>query len=359
MLLIKNSFDYRPLGSPIPITQQKWPAGTEPLVFTRTMAYMHQEYIRDCIEGILMQHTTFPVCIALHDDASTDKTAEIIREYECKYPRIIKAYYQSRNTYRLSSEEKLKLRKPFHDLIIGKYCAICEGDDYWTDKYKLQKQVNVLESRRDCSMVFHAVNYVDYSNKKVILTHRNGNKSRDYDVAELILGGGGFVPTLSMVYRRDFLIERPNFFRNSPVGDYPFVLLAAIKGKVHYIDEVMGCYRCNVPGSAMDKVRKKSFEDQVSRYERFAGMLYTFDEYTSVKYHRYVLKKASSLITASFLHASKSVSFFRKLRRMRKIRYPLRKIDFLLISISVLPYGGQILGVFNAAYKKLKCFFSK
>lgn len=314
---------------------------------------MHENYIRDCIEGILMQRTTFPVCVALHDDASTDGTAEIIREYESRFPRLIKAYYQSRNTYSLSKEEKSELRKPFFDLIVGKYCAICEGDDYWTDEFKLQKQVDILESRNDCSLVCHAVNYIDYSTKKVMRTHRTANKSRDIEISELI-AGGGFIATLSIVHCLDYLLEKPEFYRVSPAGDYPLVLLSATKGKIHYVDEVMGCYRCNVPGSAMYKVRTTTFENQVSRYEQFAKMLYAFDEYTCGEYNKEIRKKASSMIAANFVRASKGVSFLRKFQRMRKIPYPLKMIDYMLIFISFIPFGTQLLEFLNTTVKKIK-----
>jgi glycosyltransferase involved in cell wall biosynthesis len=139
----KGKYEYTPLPEPIPISEQVWPADTLPLVHTRTMTYMHENYIRDCIEGILIQKTTFPVQVLIHDDASTDKTAKIVREYELKYPKLIKAYYQKENSY--SQPDKFKRRAEFVKWRIGKYEAICEGDDYWTDPLKLQKQVKLIK----------------------------------------------------------------------------------------------------------------------------------------------------------------------------------------------------------------------
>ena len=112
-----------------------------PLVTVYTLAYNHAPYIRQCIEGILMQKTTFSFEFVIHDDASTDGTADIIREYETRYPDIIKPIYQTENQY---SKEGVMLPSA-----LGKYIAECEGDDYWTDPLKLQKQVDFLETHPD------------------------------------------------------------------------------------------------------------------------------------------------------------------------------------------------------------------
>ena len=95
------------LAEPIPITEHNWPEGTIPLVTTKTITYMHEKYIRECIEGILMQKTTFPVQVLIHDDASTDATADIMREYERKYPKLIQCFYQKENTYKKPNRREL------------------------------------------------------------------------------------------------------------------------------------------------------------------------------------------------------------------------------------------------------------
>ena len=155
-------YTYTPLPEPIPITEQEWAEGTLPILHIRTMTYMHENFIRECIEGILMQKTTFPVQVLIHDDASTDKTAEIVKEYELKYPKLIKAYYQEANTYsKIDKNERTKLREAFNNWRTGKYEAICEGDDYWTDPLKLQKQVNFLEANPDYVICYHDVKAIN------------------------------------------------------------------------------------------------------------------------------------------------------------------------------------------------------
>ena len=111
--------------------------------------YNHGKYLRDALEGFVMQQTTFPFEVLVHDDASPDNSAEIIREYEEKYPEIIKPIYQTENQY----SKGVRINEVFHlPRIKGKYVAACEGDDYWTDPLKLQKQYDFMEANPDYSM---------------------------------------------------------------------------------------------------------------------------------------------------------------------------------------------------------------
>jgi len=122
-----------------------------PLVSIWTKTYNHAPFIRQCIEGVLMQRTSFPFEFLIIDDASTDETADIIREYETNYPDIIKPIYRAENQF---SKKKEANKRKFTQLsrTQGKYIAICEGDDYWTDPLKLQKQVDFLETYPDYSI---------------------------------------------------------------------------------------------------------------------------------------------------------------------------------------------------------------
>ena len=123
-----------------------------PLVSVCTLAYNHEPYIRECLDGILMQKTNFAFELLIHDDASTDGTADIIREYEAKYPDIIKPIYQTENQYSKGVKINATIQFPRAK---GKYIALCEGDDYWTDPLKLQKQVDFMEANPNCSLCCH------------------------------------------------------------------------------------------------------------------------------------------------------------------------------------------------------------
>jgi glycosyltransferase involved in cell wall biosynthesis len=243
-----NKCSYTPLKEPIPITEQEWPEGTLPLVHTRTMTYMHENFIRECLEGVLMQKTAFPVQVLIHDDASTDKTTEIVREYKLKHPKLIKTYYQKENTYSKSDKnEKHQLRKTFNSWRIGKYESICEGDDYWTDPLKLQKQVEFLEKNPAYVLSFHDCKIINEQGTFVKDSKLGSKRKRDYSKEDLVQGC--LVPTLSVMFRAELLdkIAKPpssvvngDTFLFSNLGRY---------GKGHYHQDIQkAVYRLHSGG---------------------------------------------------------------------------------------------------------------
>ena len=129
----------------------------EPLVSICCITYNHEKYIADAIESFLMQEVDFPYEIIVHDDASMDNTQKIIKEYESRYPELIKTILQTENQY----SKGFQLQRIFAEYASGKYLAICEGDDYWTDPHKLQKQIDFLEANVDCIATAHNVRVID------------------------------------------------------------------------------------------------------------------------------------------------------------------------------------------------------
>ena len=133
-----------------------------PLVSIVCTAYNHQAYIKNTLEGFLMQKTNFSFEIIVHDDASTDNTVSIIKEYEEKFPELFVNLYQTENQF--SRKEVNIWTDITFPLARGKYIALCEGDDYWTDPLKLQKQIDFMEKNEDINLCFHRINYVDANN---------------------------------------------------------------------------------------------------------------------------------------------------------------------------------------------------
>lgn len=226
-----------------------------PLVSICCTTYNHELYINDAIEGFLMQKTNFPIEIIIHDDASTDKTALIIKEYADKHPGLIIPILQKENQWSQGIRPSLKFVWPRTQ---GKYIALCEGDDYWTDPNKLQKQVDLLEKNQEFSICFHEVKIL----KEGILcddfiTNRRIDRSKHiYDTYDLSFGN--FFHTPSVLFKNIPSIYENELIFKSPVGDYILWLLLSTFGPIIRIDDIMAVYRINDGGiwSSIESLKK-------------------------------------------------------------------------------------------------------
>ncbi|MFP4157541.1 MAG: glycosyltransferase [Opitutales bacterium] len=231
MIKAKNHFS---LSEPISLADQTWPEDTVPLTTVWVTTYMHGAFIRDCIEGILAQKTTFPVQVLVHDDASTDSTVEILREYEARYPQLIRVYYQKFNTYRLPN--RLELRSEFFSWKRGKYMARCEGDDFWTHPLKLEKQVGFLEANGDYACCYHDCRIVDQDKRVLISSKMPPDSRRDYSQEDLVLGRTNIL-YLSLVHRNEpyeSLPKQPGLVS----GDNFLTSQIGLAGKGKYMEEL-------------------------------------------------------------------------------------------------------------------------
>ena len=211
-----------------------------PLLSIRCAAYNQADYIRQTLEGFVMQQTDFRFEAVVHDDASTDATASIIREFAAAHPSIIKPIYEEENLY---SRHDGSLRRVMTAHATGKYIAMCEGDDYWTDPQKLQRQVDFLETHPDYTMVCCRARRYSERRQRFVSDSHCYDETRDVDTDDIILRGGLFISTCSIVYRRSVLDDYPDYAARCHVSDYPLQILCAMRGKVHYMDEPMCVYR--------------------------------------------------------------------------------------------------------------------
>jgi glycosyltransferase involved in cell wall biosynthesis len=241
--------------------------------------YNHEPFIADAIESFLMQKTSFKYEVLINDDASTDKTAEIIKKYEKKYPKIIKPVYQAENQL----SKGIKIGRINEDRSVGKYIALCEGDDFWTDPNKLQKQTEFMENNTQYSLCVHAATQIDALTNKRLNDIRPSRFSKEFSTEEIIFGGGGIFPTNSMFYRRKESKIKPDFYNNSPVGDYPLAIFLSLIGKVYYIDEFMSTYRYGVPGSWTER-EYSTVEKRIVHYKMIEDMLRELNTYTDNAY---------------------------------------------------------------------------
>jgi glycosyltransferase involved in cell wall biosynthesis len=232
------------LGNPVRITEQMWPEGSVPVVSVFNWAYNHAAFIRASIESILMQETTFRVEIIIHDDASTDGTTEIIREYEAKYPQLFRNIIQIENQW---SQGK-SVMTPMFEAPRGDFVALTHGDDEWSDHRKLQNQVEYLQSKPDAVLSCHRVRCQREGESSAAKDYRVGTDVypdlvEAHDIPWAVLMRRNPVQTCSVVYRRSALPQIPAWFHGLAMGDWPLCLELSTKGVIHYSPEVMATYR--------------------------------------------------------------------------------------------------------------------
>lgn len=229
-----------------------------PLVSICTLVYNHEPYLRECFEGFVMQKTNFAFEVLVHDDASTDNSAAIIREYTAKYPNIFKPIYQTENQYSKGIKVSATYQYPRAK---GKYVAICEGDDYWTDPLKLQKQVDIMEQNSEIGLVYTQVEAFD--DNGVV-----GPYAFEVKDAKSLLSGNG-IPTLSTCFRRELLMryldEVNPYNKNWLMGDYPMWLWFLLHTKAYFLDDVTARYRIlqNSASHSTDIRKVIAFEESV------------------------------------------------------------------------------------------------
>jgi len=252
-------------------------------------AYNHQNFIEDAMKGFIMQKTDFKYEALVHDDASTDKTAEIIIEYSKKYPEIIKPIIQKENQYSKGDRIYSTFLYP---LAKGKYIAICEGDDLWTDEYKLQKQIDFLREHPECSMCYHAASIHNVMADKEEGLIRPYRKTCIIPDKTLFFGGGDDVPTASICFVKELALDVPQFALDSPVGDHPLVLLLSYRGRVGYIDEVMSVRNLWVPNSwNTDFNLKGNIEKRTMHLRAMIELLSKYNIYTNHKFEDQIRKR--------------------------------------------------------------------
>ena len=233
-----------------------------PLLAIRCVTYNHESFIRDCLEGFVTQRTNFKFVAIVYDDASTDNTALIIKEYAEKYPDIIKPILQKENQHSKGSGAVGKILNEAIDRTEAKYVALCEGDDYWIDPYKLQKQIDILE--QDTSLMACATNTITVDNVGVVLSKYKedvvkNNKEGRYNLRDFMNNVHQY-PTASIVYRTinsEEVREYCRITRNPYMGDWTLWIALHLIGDFYYIDEPMVAYRINPTSLTHSNVDKR------------------------------------------------------------------------------------------------------
>ena len=235
------------------------------------ITYNHEKFIKGAIEGVLNQKVNFSWNLIIADDCSTDGTREILLDYQAKYPDFIHLILQERN---------VGPAKNWIDLITypqSKYIAYFEGDDYWTDHLKLQKQVDVMEANEDFSMCFHNAIIKDEDKAIEDKLFCNGFENLQVFTIRDVILKNWFCPSVSIVYRNDRL-KLPKWASKIYNGDLLMHLLFSSNGNIVYLNESMAVYRQSI-GNLTSKKKSIAFYNN-----RLINLLLKFNKYTNYRY---------------------------------------------------------------------------
>lgn len=249
--------------------------------------YNHKPYLRQCLEGFLMQKTSFNYEILIHDDASTDGTTDIIREYTTAYPELIRPVIQTENQY--STNTRAIITSFLLPLARGKYIALCEGDDYWIDPLKLQKQADILDRKAEVSLCVHpAENLYAGGKKKTYIQYKQSQFARFKDI---IRWKHPYWPTASFMYRKIWMINYPEFCKNCYIGDAPLMFYMALNGKIFYLNEVMSVYRKDIVGSHTSRFKLLDDFTRQQLMQSELNMLDGLNEWSNYIFNDYFIER--------------------------------------------------------------------
>lgn len=283
------------------------------LVRVSCMTYNHTKYIHEALDGFCMQQTNFPFICTVIDDASTDGEPEMLKAYLNehfdmnnddvvrieKYDTHTLIYAQNKNNtncyfavilLKTNHYSIKKSKQPYaEEWREVKYYAPCEGDDFWTSPHKLQRQVDFMESHPEHTLCFHA-HYSLFSNGRKKEHFAYPNNTEEVPIKDLIMGGGSFMATNSMIYLQKYTRNQPKWTKLRSVGDCTITLIMAGKGKVGYINEIMSCYRVASEGSWTQRVLRDKKQSK-EHYKRTQLVWKEYDKWTDFKYHKVIKKK--------------------------------------------------------------------
>lgn len=315
-----------------------------PLVSVQCITYNHEPYIAQTLDGFLMQKTTFPFEVIVHDDASTDRTADIVREYEKKFPKIIKPIYETENQY---SKHDGSLDRIVNAALKGKYIALCEGDDYWIDENKLQIQVDFLERNLEYGMCYTNVrHFVQKTNK-----FSNVDFIRQVKDFEDLLLNGNRIPTLTTVFRKtlfdNYVGEIYPQDKGWLMGDYPLWLYFAHESKVKFLDRVTGIYRV-LENSA-------SHSNNVEKIVAFSKSTWEIRNFFSKKYLNKDLVFFDEHLKKGYLYLTSNNRIRARNEFILCKKKSIRLVIYRIITLSTFSY------FLFKQYKKIKkmCFDTK
>lgn len=248
------------------------------------LAYNQEAYIKDALEGFIAQETDFPFEVIVHDDASTDNTSQIIKQYAERFPDLITPILQKENQFG-------KGRRIIRDIVLpithGDYIALCEGDDYWISKHKLQKQYDALAHYEECAICLHNSLVMDYGCNALYLSEPDSG-DRSKSVEEIIVEGGGRKnPTASFFFKK----EAYGCEVRGPVGDHFNLISMARFGGAIWLSEPMSVYRLMAHGSWSVRHEEVSSKARAKYHEQYISSLESLDAWTCGRYSKAFMER--------------------------------------------------------------------
>ena len=258
-------------------------ANSDILLAISCLVYNHATYLRQCLDGFIMQQTNFRFVAIVHDDASTDHSAEIIREYAVKYPDIIRPIYETENQWSKSDGSLTKIMDAAIDATGAKYVAICEGDDYWTDSHKLQKQISFLEEHPYFSMCCHAAKVINETSRNVDIGCER-MMTREYTFDDAFPSWN--IPSASIVFRKEMVDSYPITMSDCfCAGDVVLILKCMHVGRVWGFSDKMSVYRMNAGGLTS---QKQTMQNQLKMCKHYKALIHNFPHINPDYAHRYI-----------------------------------------------------------------------
>ena len=297
----------------------------KPFVSIVCLTYNHEMFINQAIDGFLMQKTNFPIEILIHDDASTDKTSAIIRDYQTKYSEIIKPIFQTENQF-----SKGKGYVGFTlccQKAAGKYIACCEGDDYWIDPLKLQKQVDLLETHKDFAVCAHdtRIRNEHYEKLDGMLFSRFCNNifltlpQKEYTFEDTLTGN---IFHMSSIVYRNFPVQFPKWMNRFTAGDMILFMLLAQQGKIYFMKDVMSVYRSNLKSITSSR---PEYANNIAFIKMSIHIIRLMNRYFNRQYQNVIYSIiARYYMRLAFLYLRKSNKSLPNARQMAKMA---RKYD--------------------------------
>lgn len=314
-----------------------------PLVSVHCLTFNHEKYIARCLDSILMQMVDFDVEILVHDDCSTDKTAKIIKEYQKKYPNIIKPIFEKENIYSRTNNF-VEIAEILFRASTGKYIAFCEGDDYWTNQYKLFYQANILEKYQKCSFCVHRVSVKTLSSDyktdgQLPLFNMKSSMINDLNFIALISDRYAFQTSSYFFKKTDYSIlfsEKPLYMKIMPTFDEVILRHCGSSGVTCFLNKIMSEYSQYNEGSWSNNHKKQNNKDlRLACFEAVKE----FDVYSNKKYHKSCEKMILKNQVYLFIQ-NKEYSLIFNNKRLRKT---LMKIDpRTYFSLKVKKFFGKI-----------------